>query len=55
MNRYIDFDKETDGKRYSGKDMARLGCNDCNGCHKCCTGMGTSIVLDPYDIYMLKK
>ena len=25
MNRYIDFDKETDGKRYSGKDMARLG------------------------------
>ena len=55
MNRYIDFDKETDGKRYSGKDMARLGCNDCNGCHKCCTGMGKSIVLDPYDIYMLKK
>lgn len=55
MNRYIDFDKETDGKRYSGKDMARLGCNDCNGCHKCCTGMGKSIVLDPYDIYMLKS
>lgn len=55
MNRYIDFDEETDGKRYSGKDMARLGCNDCNGCHKCCTGMGKSIVLDPYDIYMLKK
>lgn len=40
MNRYIDFDEETDGKRYSGKDMARLGCNDCKGCHKCCTGMG---------------
>lgn len=55
MNRYIDFDEETDGKRYSGKDMARLGCNDCNGCHKCCTGMGKSIVLDPYDIYMLKS
>ncbi len=32
-----------------------MGCNDCDGCHKCCTGMGDSITLDPYDIYELTK
>ena len=34
--------------------MARLGCGDCAGCSECCRGMGDSIVLDPYDIYMLQ-
>lgn len=32
-----------------------MGCNDCAGCHKCCTGMGDTIILDPYDIYELIK
>ncbi len=35
-------------------DMAKLGCNDCAGCSDCCRGMGDSILLDPYDIYMLQ-
>ncbi len=35
--------------------MAQLGVDDCSGCHACCTGMGDSITLDPYDIYRLEK
>ena len=35
-------------------DLAKLGCNDCNGCSDCCKGMGTSVILDPYDIVLLK-
>lgn len=55
MERDIDIMKVSDGKRYSGRDLARLGCRNCEGCHLCCTGMGTSIILDPYDAYMLVK
>lgn len=40
---------------YSANDMARLGCNECNGCSSCCREMGQSIQLDPYDIFMLQK
>lgn len=38
---------------YDSNDMVRAGCNDCKGCFDCCVGMGESIVLDPYDIYLL--
>ena len=39
---------------YSSNDMAKLGCNECSGCSSCCRGMGQSIILDPYDIYLLQ-
>ena len=39
---------------YSSNEMARLGCNECNGCSACCRGMGESILLDPYDIFQLQ-
>ncbi len=35
------------------QDMARIGCNDCKGCHSCCQGMGDSVVLTPYDVHSL--
>ena len=38
---------------YNHTDFAPIGCDACNGCSKCCTDMGESIVLDPYDMYML--
>lgn len=38
---------------YDSNDMVRAGCNDCKGCFDCCMGMGESIVLDPFDIYLL--
>ena len=35
------------------QDMARIGCNDCQGCFSCCQGMGDSVVLTPYDVHTL--
>ena len=35
------------------RDMAKLGCMDCAGCSDCCRGMGTSVLLDPYDAMQL--
>lgn len=55
MLRDIDINEISDGKRYTKDDLVCMGCNDCDGCHKCCTGMGDSITLDPYDIYELTK
>ncbi len=55
MIREIDLDKISDGKLYDIGDMAKLGVDDCSGCHACCCGMGDSITLDPYDVYRLEK
>lgn len=50
-----DLDKISDGKVYAINDMVRAACNDCAGCHSCCTGMGDSILLDPYDMWCLRE
>ena len=55
MKRDIDIEQVSDGKRYTSNDMVRLGCDDCSGCSDCCRGMGSSILLDPYDAYRLMK
>lgn len=38
---------------YGLNDMVRAAANDCKGCHACCQGMGTSVVLDPLDVCLL--
>lgn len=38
---------------YTANDMVKTDCGGCNGCSQCCSGMGTSVVLDPYDSYCL--
>ena len=53
MERNINLDEISDGKRYGLSDLVKVGCNDCEGCSACCKGMGTSIVLDPLDIYRI--
>ena len=55
MKREGDLSTLTDGKLYRSSDMARLGCNDCEGCSACCKGMGNSVVLDPYDVWRLTR
>ena len=55
MKRDGDLSSLTDGKLYRNSDMARLGCNDCEGCSACCKGMGNSVVLDPYDVWRLTR
>lgn len=53
MLRDWDMSAVSDGRLYSAKDMAKLGCGDCAGCSACCRIVGDSVVLDPYDIYQL--
>lgn len=48
-----DLNEISDGKVYNCNGMVRVACNDCEGCHACCEHMGTSIVLDPMDIWRL--
>ncbi len=55
MLRDIDLKAVSDGRLYRQSDMAKVGCNDCKGGSDCCRGMGSSIVLDPYDCFMLCK
>ena len=55
MKREMDINEVSDGKRYSSNDMAMIGCDECSGCSDCCTGMGSSILLDPYDVYQLTR
>lgn len=53
MKRQLDMTEVSDGRLYGLNDMVKAGCEDCVGCSACCRGMGTSIVLDPYDMYRL--
>lgn len=55
MKRNCSLEEISDGRLYSINDMVRADCQDCKGCSDCCKGMGESIVLDPYDVYRLKK
>ena len=55
MLREIDINEISDGLRYTKDSMVKIGCNECSGCSQCCHDMGNSIVLDPYDIFMLCK
>ena len=53
MLREIDMKEISDGKLYGLNDMVKADCQDCEGCFACCRHMGSSIVLDPLDIYHL--
>ena len=55
MEREIDLNQISDGKLYLANDMVRTGCNECAGCSSCCRGMGDSIILDPYDMYIMEQ
>ena len=50
MKRQVTMEEISDGKLYTSNDLVKADCGDCEGCHACCTGMGSSIVLDPLDI-----
>ncbi len=53
MEREINMEEVSDGRFYGLRDMVRVDCGGCEGCSDCCRGMGSSIVLDPYDAYRL--
>ena len=53
MKRNVRREDISDGKLYTANDLVKADCGDCEGCSACCRGMGSSIVLDPLDIYRL--
>ena len=55
MRRNVTLEEISDGRLYRSNDMVKADCHGCEGCHKCCTGMGNSVLLDPYDVYRLQK
>lgn len=55
MEREINLSQISDGKLYAAGDLVKVGCRDCFHCSDCCRGMGSTIVLDPYDMYQLRK
>lgn len=54
MIREVSLSDISDGKTYELNDMVKADTGGCAGCHACCTGMGSSIVLDPYDVWQMK-
>lgn len=55
MKREIDLKEISDGKLYGLNDMVKADCGDCKGCSDCCHSMGTSIILDPRDVFLLSR
>jgi len=55
MIRECSLEEISDGRTYRENDMVKADAAGCDGCFKCCTGMGNSIILDPYDIWLLKN
>lgn len=54
MYREESLEEISDGKLYTANDMVKTDTAGCVGCTEvCCHGMGSSIVLEPYDVYRL--
>lgn len=55
MERNIDLQQISDGRKYGLNDMVKADCGSCQGCSSCCREMEQSILLDPLDIHRLSK
>ena len=55
MKRNVSLADISDGRLYKSNDMVKADCHGCRGCYKCCTGMGNSVILDPYDVFRLQQ
>ena len=55
MKRNVSLAEISDGRLYKSNDMVKADCHGCRGCNKCCTGMGDSVILDPYDLYRMQR
>lgn len=53
MERDWNMAEVSDGRLYASKDFVKAGCEECRGCSACCHDMGSSIVLDPFDMHLL--
>lgn len=55
MKRNVSLSEISDGRLYGENDMVKADCHGCEGCFQCCVGMGSSVILDPYDVYRLQS
>ena len=55
MEREIDLNEVSDGRLYGLRDMVKADCGGCQGCSDCCESMGSTIILDPYDVWRLTE
>lgn len=55
MFREVTMEEISDGRTYELNDMVKCDTGDCKNCHKCCTGMGSSVIIDPFDVWRLKN
>lgn len=55
MKRNVSLSEISDGRLYGENDMVKADCHGCQGCKQCCTGMGRSVILDPYDVFRLQQ
>lgn len=53
MKRNCSLKDISDGTLYELNDIVEVGCDGCQGEPACCRGMGTSIVLDPFDVHRM--
>lgn len=53
MERIINMKEVSDGRLYRANDLVKADCGGCQGCASCCRGMGSSITLDPQDLFRL--
>lgn len=54
MQREVNFNEISDGRKYRADDLAKADCGGCQNCSSCCRGMGNSIILDPFDMENMK-
>ena len=54
MKRKQSLEEFTDGRIYDYNDMVKADTLNCAGCHLCCTGMGNSLILDPFDVNRIR-
>lgn len=55
MIRNCSMEEISDGRTYDINDMVKCDTAGCKGCYKCCTTVGDTIILNPYDIALMKK
>ena len=55
MKRNVSLSEISDGRLYGENDMVKADCRGCQGCYLCCTGMGSSVILDPFDVFRLHQ
>lgn len=53
MKRFCSLEEISDGNFYDINDLVQVSCDGCGGNANCCHGMGSSIVLDPFDVYRI--